>query len=273
MRRSVISRYRPCVADDEAVVVETRSSEAGPAAGRSVRRTSDGSVVLSGAFDATTHDIVRVGLADSVTRPSGYQHVETGVPDRCGPRQVDEEQLLIDSEVGNTRREILADLGHVLRDEPQALAAQDFLTVADEPLILDAILLAATAVGAGGCDLKLYDPDACSLRLVRHRGLPAAFLDLVADAATPSACGTAMTTGQPVIIDDIAISRVFAGQPTLPVMLAAGFRAVQSFPLHGWAGELAGVLSFHYTDPRPLSRAAEQVARAAATALSELTRR
>jgi anti-anti-sigma factor len=191
-----------------------------------VRHTSDGTVVLSGNFDATTYDVVRDGLADLVAGPSaevvvvlhgvtsldaatvrllvearrtavranrrlrvvgaagvvrqmietcgawheltdetvcsavaspgsvtdldgrgavdrrwhpagpdGYRHVGTEIPDRYGQRQVDAEQLLIDREVRGTRREILADLEHVLRTDPRALAAEDFLTVADEPLI------------------------------------------------------------------------------------------------------------------------------------------
>lgn len=182
----------------------------------------------------------------------------------------EQQQLQIDVEIRATRRRVLTEMRRSLRADPRALASAEFLALADRPLILDAILIAATSIAAHACDLQTYEPDTRSLRLVRQRGFPAEFLAYFAaiDATCPSACGTALTTKEPVLIDDITHSAIFAGQPTLKVMLNAGSRAVQSFPLLAQTGDILGVLSFHYSSRPPPSRSPELVARAAATALA-----
>jgi anti-anti-sigma factor len=178
------------------------------------------------------------------------------------------QQQAIDGELRATRRILLADLRERLRADPRALAGAEFLAVADTAAVLDAIVLAATVVGAAdACDLQLYDPHTATLSVARQRGFTRECLAHLA-AARPSASATAATTGAPVLIDDIATSPIFAGQPTLDVMLAAGSRAVHAHPLHDGAGQLLGVLSFHYRAARPRRGDRELVAWAAARALA-----
>jgi hypothetical protein len=164
-------------------------------------------------------------------------------------------QQAIDSEVRGTRRRLLGQLREQLRHDRQALFDEEFLAVADLPVVLDAILLAATIVGAAdACDLQLPDPRTGMLVITRQRGFSPDFLAYFAIVrpGEATACATAATSGRPVIVDDVASSPIFAGQPTLAVMLAAGSRAVHAHPLHDESGRLLGVLSFHYriTNPR-----------------------
>ena len=69
------------------------------------------------------------------------------------------------------------------------------------------------------------------------------------DAHTSSACGAALAAGQRIIAEDIRTSPVFANTPSMPVLLAAGVKAVQSTPLLDHSGRLVGMLSTHYREP------------------------
>lgn len=182
------------------------------------------------------------------------------------------QQQAIDGEVRTSRRLLLSGLRKRLRTDPRALSGEEFLGVADRATVLDGILLAATIVGAAdACDLQLYDPDTATLRIARQRGFTREFLAYFAsvDLAQPTAYAIAAATGEPVIVDDVTRSPVFAGRPTLDVMLAAGSRAVHSHPLHDEAaGSLLGVLSFHYRARTPHHGDRELVAWSAARALS-----
>jgi hypothetical protein len=180
------------------------------------------------------------------------------------------EQDVIDAEVRASRRGVLAAFRHRLRTDPETLVADDFLAVADRPALDTAIIIAAGGV-ADSCDLQLADPHTGALRIVRQRGFAPSFLDYFAsvDATVPSACGTALATGDPVLIDDITASPIFAGQPTLPVMLAAGTRSVHSYPLHDKSGDLLGMLSLHYGTPGR-HQGQERLAWAAAQAMARL---
>lgn len=195
------------------------------------------------------------------------------VGDQRARIQAEQQQLQIDLEIRATRRRLLTDLRQSLRVAPRASAWQEFLAVADRPLVLDAILIATCTTTADACDLRVYEPDTRSLHLVRQRGLSAEFLHHFAtiDTAWPTVCGTALATRRPVIIDDVTRSVIFAGRPTLPVMLAAGTRAVQSYPLLDRTGDVLGVLTFHYPGPPSPSRAPHLVVQDAATALRGLS--
>jgi anti-anti-sigma factor len=175
------------------------------------------------------------------------------------------QQLAIDGEVRATRRRLLSDLRKRLRIDPWALANEGFLAIADAATVLDAIVLAATSVGAAdACDLQVFDPHTGTLQIARQRGFTADFLAYFAtvELRQPTACATAAVTGEPVIVDDVAASPLFAGQPALEIMLAAGSRAVHSHPLHDDARRLLGVLSFHYRSVKPRHGDQELVARA-----------
>ena len=66
----------------------------------------------------------------------------------------------------------------------------------------------------------------------------------------------------------VASSQVFASTPGLEVMLAAGSRAVYSYPLLSAAGDPLGVLSFHARRPVARQTQPSAVARSAALALA-----
>jgi PAS domain S-box-containing protein len=94
------------------------------------------------------------------------------------------------------------------------------------------------------------------LRIIAQRGFTSDFLEFFnhVDAAS-SACGTAMCSGERVIVEDVTTSPIFAGTPALDVMLRAQARAVQSTPLVTRGGEMIGMLSTHYRLPhRPSER-------------------
>jgi anti-anti-sigma factor len=183
------------------------------------------------------------------------------------------QQRAIDREVHATRQLLLARVRGRLRVDPQAAFGEDFLAVADTPVVLDAILLAASVVGAAdACDLQIYAPDTGALHLTGQVGFTPEFLTYFATVGPgqPTACAAAATTGEPVIIDDITHSPIFVGHPTLDVMLAAGSLAVQSHPLHDDDGQLLGVLSFHYRTTSPRRGNPELVAWSAARALTRM---
>lgn len=182
------------------------------------------------------------------------------------------EQRLIDAEVRETRHTLLRPIRRRGGTDAVAFCDDDFLTVADRPALYRAILDAAVAAGhADNADLQLYDPRENVLRLVAHHGFPDRFLSFFAtvDAATPTACATALTTRRPVLIDDITHHDIFTGHPTLEPMLDAGSRAVSSYPLI--AGDrLLGVLSFHHRTPAPPTSYAGLVASCTTHALTHM---
>lgn len=157
------------------------------------------------------------------------------------------QQGVIDAEVRVSRRAVLAGFRERLLTVPDTLVAGDFLTLVDLPTLHMAVIIAAAGV-ADGCDLQVYDPRRKTLRIACHRGFSQTFLDYFAtvDATVASACGAALDTGDPVMIDDVTASPIFAGKPTLQVMLDAGSRAVHSYPLRDDHGGVMGVLSLHY---------------------------
>ena len=86
------------------------------------------------------------------------------------------------------------------------------------------------------------------LTMAAHVGFERPFLEFFAhvDSHTDSACGAAMATRQRVIVNDISANPLFADAPSLPVMLTAGVRAVQSTPLFDRSDRVVGLLSTYY---------------------------
>ena len=94
------------------------------------------------------------------------------------------------------------------------------------------------------------------LKIIAHRGFKSDFLNFFNQVdGLDTACGTAMKSGERVIIEDVASSPIFAGTAALSAMLQAEARAVQSTPLVTRSGEMIGMLSTHYRHPhRPSDR-------------------
>ncbi len=116
-----------------------------------------------------------------------------------------------------------------------------------------------TAIALAGADkgnLQLFNSETGMLTIAAQRGFGAPFLkffERVRDDAF--ACSTAMRFTERVIVEDVASSEIFAGQPSLDVLMKAGVRAVISTPLMSSTGELLGIFSTHFGKPhRPDER-------------------
>lgn len=124
---------------------------------------------------------------------------------------------------------------------------------------LTQILDAAIAItGADKGNIQLLDPATGALQIATSRGFEQPFLDFFSavQEGEAAACGTALQTAERIIVEDVARSEIFAGQPALAVLLDAGVRAVQSTPLRSRTGTVLGVISTHYSRPyRPGERA------------------
>lgn len=115
--------------------------------------------------------------------------------------------------------------------------------------LLEEIMHAAVAiVGAEMGTLQLIEGD--TLRIVAHAGHQPPFLDFFRAAETrDSVCGAALKQGCRVVVEDVESSPLFAGSPSLPVLHAAGVRAVQSTPLFSRKGKMLGVLTTQWRTP------------------------
>jgi PAS domain S-box-containing protein len=127
--------------------------------------------------------------------------------------------------------------------------------------------IAVTAADMG--NIQLLDHGSGALKIVASRGFDKPFLEFFnAVHEGQAACGTALRSGERVVIEDVTTSPVFMGTPALEVLLAAGVRAVESTPLLARSGKIVGMLSTHYRTPRHLadqeSHALDLLARQAA---------
>lgn len=95
-------------------------------------------------------------------------------------------------------------------------------------------------------DLQLFRPEKRALEIVRHRALPATFLETfrTVSASDPCACGRALQTRKTIAVRDTNEDPEFA--PYRAVAKSAGFRAVQSTPIISGEGQVVGVLSTHF---------------------------
>jgi PAS domain S-box-containing protein len=122
---------------------------------------------------------------------------------------------------------------------------------------LGAIVDAAIRMmGADKGNLQLLEPSAGTLTLAAHRGFEEPFLRFFAEVKDEAAvCGAVMRTCERIVVEDVTKSEIFAGKPSLKVMLDAGVRAAQSTPLVSSTGKLLGVTSTHFGQPhRPGER-------------------
>jgi PAS domain S-box-containing protein len=129
------------------------------------------------------------------------------------------------------------------------------IEVGDFSVLMGEIVEAAVEVtGADMGNIQLLEGGV--LKIIAHRGFKSDFLDFfdqVDDSDT--ACGTAMKSGDRVIVEDVASSPIFAGTAALSAMLRAEALAAQSTPLVTRGGEMIGMLSTHYRRPsRPSDR-------------------
>src|SRR6516225_1293046 len=112
--------------------------------------------------------------------------------------------------------------------------------------ILDAGIAIA---GADKGNIQLLEPGVAVLTIAAQRGFGPAFLkyfEYVDDG--PSACAAAMRSGERIVVEDVTTSGIFAGQPSMDVLVCAGVRAVISTLLISSAGNLLGMISTHFRE-------------------------
>ncbi|HEU4933154.1 MAG TPA: ATP-binding protein [Pyrinomonadaceae bacterium] len=98
--------------------------------------------------------------------------------------------------------------------------------------------------------IQLLDQDSDRLKFAAQSGFDESFRDFFTNARDGnSAWGKAMESHQRVIVEDISESEIYAGKPSLSMMLKADVRAVQSVPLLSSFGKLLGTISTHFSEP------------------------
>jgi GAF domain-containing protein len=112
---------------------------------------------------------------------------------------------------------------------------------------LGQILRTALSITGDMGNVQLVDPVHGSLRIVSQIGFHRPFLNFFSTTHEGlAACGTAMSLGKRVIVEDVASDPIFSHTETRNVMLAARARAVQSTPLLKRSGKILGIISTHY---------------------------
>ena len=101
-------------------------------------------------------------------------------------------------------------------------------------------------MGADKGNVQLLDPQRAVLTIVAQRGFRQDFLDFFREVSVndESACGRALRSGEPVIIEDVERDPQYA--PLRAIARAADYRAVVSAPLIGADGILLGMVSTHF---------------------------
>ena len=170
-------------------------------------------------------------------------------------------------------RDLLPAIDAILRGEQ---FVSDILIPSLAPVerLSDLFAVVAKAIEMSGADmgnLQVLDHRTGSLHITAHRGFSKQFLEFFARVQhNQCACGTALSSGQRVIVDDVADDPIFRGTEAKEVILAEGIRAVQSVPLTTISGQLVGVLSTHFRIPRPSRQRLFQISEAFAQEVAEL---
>jgi signal transduction histidine kinase/FixJ family two-component response regulator len=115
---------------------------------------------------------------------------------------------------------------------------------------LDAILETAIEIsGADKGNIQLFDAGSNCLKIASQKGFQKPFLSFFSEvrADEGSASGHVLRSDKRVIVEDVTQSVIFAGQPSLDVLLKAEVRALQVTPLISSAGKTLGMLSTHFS--------------------------
>ncbi|MBD2205900.1 GAF domain-containing protein [Calothrix sp. FACHB-1219] len=115
-----------------------------------------------------------------------------------------------------------------------------------ENLLERAIAMHRTDMGY----IHLFDKDTCTLLLAVQCGFDARSLDNLhtVSIAEYSPCIAALCSGETVIVEDMETDTNFLSDRA--IAKASGYRATQSKPLTTQRGNLVGVLSTHFRQPR-----------------------
>ena len=93
---------------------------------------------------------------------------------------------------------------------------------------------------------QYFRPADDSLHLTAHRGFDSQFTTYFRIVSGPgTSCAAAASGMQPVYVEDVTASPVFAGTPDLDVVTAAGVGSCASIPILAHGCGLLGVVSIH----------------------------
>lgn len=141
---------------------------------------------------------------------------------------------------------LAADLAALRRMHALSLRAVESANI--QPLLQETTDAAVTIAEAEKGTLQLVEGD--TLRIAACCGHERPFLDHFSAAEkVASVCGEARRQGGRVLVPDVETSPLFAGTASLPVLRAAGVRAVLSTPFHTRSGRLLGILTTHWSKP------------------------
>ena len=158
------------------------------------------------------------------------------------------EQKRAENAIKSLNAQLQADLAAMTR--MQELSTRLIQAGAFSELLEEILDAGIEITGADMGNIQLLDHER-ELRIVAHRGLNDRFLDFFRNMHHGQAvCGTALTTRERIVVEDVFASPILAGTPELPVLADAGVRAVQSTPLVSRSGKLLGMFSTHYRTPR-----------------------
>jgi two-component system CheB/CheR fusion protein len=120
----------------------------------------------------------------------------------------------------------------------------------DVHAMLENVIRAAVDITAAEMGNIQRSDEAGVLTIGASTGFDRPFLDFFArvDGQSDSVCAAATASRRRVLVEDVTASPILAGRPSLPVMAAAGVRAVQSTPLFNRPGGFLGVFSTHYRE-------------------------
>jgi PAS domain S-box-containing protein len=113
-----------------------------------------------------------------------------------------------------------------------------------QPLLEEVLDATIALLSADFGNVQLYDPKSRALKIIAQRGFQQEFLDYFDSVQE----GAALELCERVIVEDVLTDPVFA--PHLHIVAAAGYRAVQSTPLISRGGEMLGMISTHFREPR-----------------------
>ena len=177
----------------------------------------------------------------------------------------------------NVHGDLLPAIEAVLRGE-QFVSVGLILNLLSSPSSLnlrsalsDVVARAIEMTGADMDNLQVLDRQTNSLRMAAQSGFSRQFLEFFDNVQHDhGACGTALSRGQRVILDDVAEDAIFQGTKSRDIILGEGVRAVQSIPLATASGQLVGVLSTHFRVAKPPHQQLFKITDAFAQEVAEL---
>ncbi len=157
--------------------------------------------------------------------------------------------------------EALADTQIDVTDGPEALVRElrsrlVLVRPASGALVQQFLDAAIAASGADFGNVQWFNPATQALRIIAQRGFGQEFLRFFAVVHGNGSCGSAAQARSRIVVEDVRSDDIFRGNESGEMLLRANVLAVQSTPLIGPSGQLAGVVSTHYRRPGPLPAAA-----------------